>query len=163
MDDTNVCSCWSPDMWSAKKKRISSDQGFVLFQSFFEETHLEVPKEKQNLYVAHEIVQMRPLIVKNDMYHRFLVANQWVTSFFPNLKKKESALCSGFTRDLPYKNISKEYKTNTNYIGSIIEFLCKKIQLFIMKRHRTRERITATQLWFFPRDFEKRLRRKKMI
>jgi len=146
------------EMCGVRRKRKSRRvKDSLCFNLFFEETDLTVPKEKQNLYVAHEIVQMKPFVIKDNSYSRFLMANQWVRRFFPNCKSFD------YAQDLQYTNTSKKYKRNTNYIGDAVEFLCKKIQLFIMSRHRSTERITDTQLWFFPRDFERKLRRRHIV
>jgi hypothetical protein len=47
--------------------------------------------------------------------------------------------------------------------GNFAELVLKTLQLSYINRHRTTEIITDTQLWFFPRDFEKKLRKEKVI
>lgn len=151
---TRIYILGGAELCGVRRKRTSRRvKDSFCFNLFFEETDLSVPKEKHNLYVAHEIVQMKPIVMKKGVYNRFLMANQWVLRFFPNKQFFGSA------QDFQYTNRSNEYKKNTNYIGNAVEFLCKKIQLIIMDRHRTTERISDTQLWFFPRDFEKKLRK----
>lgn len=139
-----LCLLGAAELFGVRRKRLTSRvKDSFCFNLFFDETDLIVPEEKQNLYVAHEIVQMKPIVIKNEAYSRFLKANQWVRDFFPNI------------------NISNHYKKDTNYRSSLLEFLCKKLQLFLMSKHKTNERITKTQLWFFPRDFEKKLKKNK--
>lgn len=116
---------------------------------FFDASDLAVPVQKRNRYVAHEIVQMKPVISKHHIYERFLQANRWVTDFFPNKKIDIT--------------ISNHVQKNTNHIGNFVEWLCKKIQLSFMNRHRTSELISDTQLWFFPKDFEKKMRKKGLL
>ena len=39
---------------------------------------------QKNLYIAHEVYQMKPLAVKEETYDRFLQANKWASRFLPN-------------------------------------------------------------------------------
>lgn len=119
----------------------------ICLNLIFDETDLEVPEFKKNEYVAHEILQMKPLINKDCIYERFLDANRWIFEMFPNAKRRKNY-------ELRMKN------KNTNFLADFIESLLKKLQLFSIKKHQTTEIVTDTQLWFFPDDFEKKIRRK---
>lgn len=121
----------------------------VCLNLFFEDGHLAVPYHKRNRYVAHEILQMKPIVAKDNVYERFLAANRWVGQFCPN---------SGVSRP-DFKNHDRGQK----YRGRLLEWLLKKSQLFLINRHRTIEIIGKHQLWFFPNDFEQKLRRKGII
>ncbi len=59
----------------------------ICLNIFLDENHLQMPKEKQNLFVAHEIVQMKPLWQKDEVYQKFLKKNQWVAKYLPNWKR----------------------------------------------------------------------------
>jgi len=52
--------------------------------------HLTWKSEKRNIYVAHEIAMLQPLINKEDYYFKFLSANKWVKDFLPNFNFDES-------------------------------------------------------------------------
>src|SRR3989339_168432 len=56
----------------------------VCLNLFFDESNLKVPKFKQTLFVGHEVLQMKPIINKDYVYERFLVANGWIFKLFPN-------------------------------------------------------------------------------
>jgi hypothetical protein len=43
-------------------------------------------------------------------------------------------------------------------LGDVVEYILKKFQLFLINRHRTKEIITKSQLWFHPDDFEKKIK-----
>jgi len=47
--------------------------------------------KSQNLYYAHEIVQM-VLMSGNDTYHNLCMANQWVSDYLPNWKEYKTHL-----------------------------------------------------------------------
>ena len=50
---------------------------------WLDETSLLI--RQQNLYTAHEICQIKPLFVRDNMYQQFISSNQWVTRFLPNV------------------------------------------------------------------------------
>lgn len=142
---------------------------------WFDESDLYIPKYKQSLFTAHEIIQLKPVVDKNNTYEKFINTNQWIKIYLPNSKYYQSSP--------EYENLLKNIKLQMNKLSvfSVIYFilfipiltismilypfeLCfKKIQLLIINRHKTKEIITNTQLWFFPNDFEKKLRKKKLI
>ena len=72
------------------KRALGQDKAVdkVCLNLFFDEENLSVPKFKKTLFVAHEILQMKPLINKNKVYERFLAANNWVFKLFPNAKSQ---------------------------------------------------------------------------
>lgn len=129
-----------------RSKASTNYQDQICLNLFFDVTHLSVPDEKQNTYVAHEVLQMAPLFMRAGVYERFLYDNRWIKAFLPNAK-------------LP----SPDSKHNAG--GGIfillfpLEYIAKIFQLIIMSPVRG-ERITQGQLWFFPDDFERTLRRK---
>ncbi len=114
----------------------------VCLNLFFDESNLRVPRFKQTEYVAHEVLQMKPLINKNNTYEKFLHKKKWVYEIFPNATKIK---------------IQKSTRNNVNFLGNILEFCLKKLQLISIKQHQTNEMVTNTQLWFFPEDFEKKV------
>src|SRR3989344_4446012 len=139
----------------------------VCFNLFFDEEYLEIPLHKRNEYVAHEILQMKPIVVKGEIYTRFLQENRWVFDFFPNAR---TILARMRQRKKKHLNISNKYETITHALfspfekwGDFVEFLCKKFERFLIEKHRTTEIITDTQLWFFPHDVEEELKKKNLI
>lgn len=133
----------------------------VCLNLFFDEQDLVAPQFKRTLYVAHEILQMKPIINKNHTYEKFLSANRWIVSFFPNIAK-----ISNFkfliSNEFPISNFNNYQLNNLKFkikdFGEWVEYYLKKLQLMLINRHRTTEIITATQLWFHPDDFEKKLK-----
>lgn len=130
----------------------------ICLNLFFDEKNLCVSKKKQNQYVAHEILQMKPLYVRDDVYPRFLKANSWVFKLFPNVRSSMPFFDS--QRSPTASGIPAHKKGHLRFPGNLCEYFLKKLQLVLINRHRTTELITATQLWFFPDDFEKKLNKK---
>lgn len=126
----------------------------VCLNLFFDKSNLTVPKHKQTEYVAHEVLQMKPLVQRGDIYMRLIDANRWVFDIFPNAKSR-------FTQIVTQKNadsVDKLYHPRVSVsISDWIELLLKKFQLILINRHQTTEIITDTQLWFFPEDFEHKI------
>lgn len=58
----------------------------ICLNIFLDESRLQMPKEKQNLFVAHEMAQMKVLWQRDDLYQKFLKANLWLKKFLPNWK-----------------------------------------------------------------------------
>jgi predicted nucleotidyltransferase len=138
----------------------------VCLNLFFDESDLVVPEFKRNAYVAHEVLQMKPIVNKDCTYEKFLEANDWVFKIFPNSKS-----------NIKYQT-SKLHIKNQNHLNNfgflivilrfafcILNFLAVKIeealksfQLYFINKHKTTEIITATQLWFHPEDFSEKLK-----
>ncbi len=133
----------------------------VCLNLFFDEKDLSVPQFKHSLYVAHEVLQMKPIINKDRTYEKFLEANKWVKKFFPNTLildskvKRQKAKLQFKIKNLVFLKIIFNFSL---LIFNLIELLLKKIQLLLINRRKTKEIIMPTQLWFHPDDFEKKLK-----
>lgn len=53
---------------------------------FLAEDNLEIPSKEQDLFSAHEVVQVKPLWFKDNMYNRFLKENLWSQKYLANWK-----------------------------------------------------------------------------
>jgi hypothetical protein len=133
----------------------------VCLNLFFDEANLKVPKSKETEFVAHEILQMKPIISKGNVYERFLKANLWVQDIFPNSSWMISKI-----KDQRSKTNSKFksliFKLGFDicaFIFDLFEKIVKKIQLSLINRHRTTELISNSQLWFHPVDFGKKIKK----
>jgi predicted nucleotidyltransferase len=143
----------------------------VCLNLFFDESDLAVPDFKRNEYVAHEILQMKPIVNKDGVYERFLAANSWVFEIFPNAKENEKFKINPriwrVKSKFKIKNFLSNFKFLTvilrfafyilNFLAFEVESMFKGFQMFFINKHRTTEIITNTQLWFHPNDFYKRI------
>ncbi len=131
----------------------------VCLNLFFDQSCLTVPDFKKTEYVAHEVLQMKPLINKEDIYQRFLIANQWVSKFFPNAL---NAILKLKVESPQYKLPRQNFKFPTvilNVIAEVAEKVLKLFQMYFINQHKTTELITENQLWFHPEDFGKKVAR----
>ena len=106
-----------------------------------DEERLEFKKSERNLYLAHEIAQLRPLFQRDKIYEKFMPHNNWIKKYLPNI--------------VAYKiNSGKNPFSLFLYLFDILklEFFAKKIQINLMQKKIGREKITDKVLAFHPRD-----------
>ncbi|MFH0773783.1 MAG: hypothetical protein V1922_05745 [bacterium] len=123
----------------------------ICLNLFFDESHLALPKKKNNSYIAHELLQMRSVVDKDNVYERFLEENRWIYTYFPNTKKVYAQV----------RAINQQLKDKIVFV--VIDRIFKSIQLPIIRRNNTAFSITNTQLWLFKNDFEKKLKRAGLV
>ncbi len=185
-DDIDLCiisqknRMWTARFWALmsaqiigrRRTRLSKNvSNTVCLNLFFDGRDLSIPTPKRNLFVAHEVMQMKPIFSRQNTYERFIKENKWVFEFFPNSHHPSSRGVRSLdqTRDKlrDLKRLPRSHRslamTVINYLGDMIELLLKKLQLHIINKHRSTEPITDTQLWFFPNDMEMRLRKDQII
>lgn len=131
-----------------RSRRTRNIRGRVCLNLFFDRQDLSVPDQKMNIYVAHEVAQMKPLYIRGRVYDDFIIANSWIKRFFPNIRRTPALVA--------------DYQYKPGPVSTLCEALSKAFQLYVMAP-RTRELLSDTQLWFFPDDFEVKLRTKKII
>jgi hypothetical protein len=132
----------------------------VCLNLIFDESNLKLPYIKQTEFVGHEVLQMKPIMVRGDIYERFLGANGWVFKLFPNANISVSRL--GRDQIKSTGSPTRSGMTSQFLIFSFLEAILKKLQLNLINKHKTSEIITPTQLWFHPDDFEKKIKKAKL-
>jgi hypothetical protein len=95
-------------------------------------------RSPRNVYTAHEIGQILPLINKDGIYEEFLEKNKWILKYWPNSVKIQS---------------SKVKSKNQTFRPGITETLAFWLQRKHMKSKMTREVITKTRAIFHPNDW----------
>lgn len=102
-----------------------------------------IPPGDRDLFTAHEVLQMAPLWEQKGTYKRFLSANRWTEQYLPNAWKEKNVTI------VPGMSISFGLVI---FFMRLFEWPAKRLQLWYMARHRTREVITDTTLRFHPKD-----------
>lgn len=105
---------------------------------WLDETSLSWPRNDRNIYSAHEICQVRPLVDKNKTYDRFIYNNRWVKEFWPNAVK--------------VINVESGGDPNCSFLG-IFEPLARSLQFWYMRGKITREVVTKSMALFHPQDW----------
>lgn len=111
------------------------------------EKDLAFPKDRQDIYTAHEIVQMTPIFNRNKTYEKFMSKNLWVRKYMPN------ALTGIKIKDLRINN--ERQLLVIRYWLLVTEFVVKQIQLWYIKGHIGKESISEGTLAFHPFDYKK--------
>jgi predicted nucleotidyltransferase len=106
---------------------------------WFDEGDL-VWREPRNIYTAHEIAQITPLINKDKTYEKFMFKNKWILAYWPNAVRI---------------NNFKFKIDNSSRGAGIIEKLVFSLQYLHMKSKITREVITPSRAIFHPKDWSK--------
>lgn len=110
-------------------------------------------KSRQNLYLAHEIIQLLPVLDKYNTYKKFIEENKWIFNYFPN----------GLERIEEYNiTFNKKNTMFGNFYIKILEILrfeklAKFLQWNYMKNDITIEKINENLLAFHPNDYGKKI------
>lgn len=132
----------------------------ICLNMFISDDAMRVPAHEQDLFSAHEVLQMEPVWSRRDTYRRFLQANIWVKEFLPiawNIKQVGRN---------QHPKISHWWTRVARSMLRLLDAPAKFIQLWYMRKRRTTEIISDSVLRFHPRDarvwirkaFEKRLK-----
>jgi hypothetical protein len=105
---------------------------------FVSEDNLSWNSSERDVFVAHEIVMMHPFINRDDMYFRFMKANDWVLTYFGNIN---------FTFPARFK-VSRVRKSR---VLDAAEVLLMRLQVFYMRKKKTLE-VTSRTIIHFNRD-----------
>lgn len=108
---------------------------------WLDEAVLAWPKKDRNVYTAHEIAQIVPLVNKAKAYERFIFANKWAKEYWPNAVKVQ----------IPKSKITHSSK----FLNLFVEPLARKLQLWYMKGKITREVVGSKRAIFHPQDWGK--------
>jgi len=113
---------------------------------------LSVPKNRRNIYTAHEVLQVRPLFDRGRTHAKFILANSWTKHYLANAyssfseQRKESPVIPGSTRNL-YKLLIP-----LNFIAFLIQYL-------YMLPKKTSEAVSLHAAYFHKTDFSSPLKK----
>lgn len=113
-----------------------SRKGKICPNIYIDSSQLAWDKKGQNVYVAHEILLMHPIVNRDDMYFRFIKANEWIFNFLPH---SSMHLPKHFPK---YKN-----KYRSFYID-LLEQYVMSLQKWYMKKRKTQEITTKHVIHF---------------
>lgn len=123
-----------------RKPKDKQQQDKLCLNIWMDENDLSWNKKDRNIYTAHEIAQIVPLINKEETYEKFIGQNKWILNYWPSAIIISS---SQFTIN------------NLNKGPNFVEKIAFKLQYQYMKSKITREIITKTRALFHPQDWGK--------
>lgn len=120
-----------------RKFETKETENEFCFNLWLDEKALKLPKQKQNLKSAVDLILMKPILNKNKIYERFIYENMWAKKYVAvgyGLKNKKGAW-KRKTKDKKEKNfIEKSFL----YFLNLVAFLG---QYFYMKRKIKNEKV----------------------
>jgi hypothetical protein len=125
----------------------------VCVNVWLDEGDLGVKPGKYGLYLAHEVLQAEPVVVKEDVYKRFLRTNEWVRGWLPygwEWRKKKLVQVQ-----VQEKIEEKGSRLRSN--SSLVERLAYGFQRWYMRRKKTREVVSETRAMFHPEDVGRKI------
>jgi len=131
-----------------RKRSNKNVSNKICLNMLIDDSALAFPKNRNDLYTAHEIAQIIPVFNKNKTYEKFLNSNIWINNFLPNAFNIKPTI--SFVSKASFINKA------VNYLLRIlaIEFLARNIQFWHMRKHITKEIISNNFLAFHPFDYK---------
>lgn len=122
-----------------RKPADSNQKDKLCLNIWLDEGDLIWSKKDRNLYTAHEIAQIVPLVNKDNTYEKLIYQNKWILNFWPNAVR-----------------INKKDEINSKNINfSVVERFAYWLQRNHMKSKLTCETVTPTRALFHPQDWGK--------
>ncbi len=120
----------------------------------------KLAQKNRDIYIAHEVLQMKVLWERNGIYGKYLMDNEWVFRFLPNWITDTMSLRGAKRRSNLLNHSSSNKQIATSAFGGLamtMELLAKWIQLKIMEKPRGMERIEDGALYFHPNDIRPKI------
>lgn len=113
----------------------------VCLNMFMSVGALRIATKEQDLFAAHEVLQMKPLWEREGTYTLFLEKNKWVERFLPNAWDEKVK-----------NNEARVTSKKRNSLFFLLEPFARWIQLWYMRKRRTSEVVSHEILRFHPQD-----------
>jgi predicted nucleotidyltransferase len=124
------------------KTRVQGDKNQkdkLCLNIWMDEGDLKWKVNDRNIYTAHEIAQIVPLVNKDNTFEKFVWENKWICQFWP--------------KAIAVKEIQKKSKNRKTITRGIVEKFAYWLQYSYMKGNITREVVTPTRALFHPHDW----------
>ena len=113
---------------------------------WLDESDVAWPKKDQNVYTAHEILHIIPILNRMNTHEKFLYKNKWALRYWPNVLK------------INLKDDRLEYSKHMNL--SFFELIFYNIQRYYLKSKLTNECVSFTRAVFHPRNLGQEIMKK---
>lgn len=117
-----------------------SSRGFCLNMLLASDA-LWLSKEKRDIYIAHEVMQLLPLVTRHQTYEAFIQANAWIETVLPNVYRNK------------VQQMKKLIYQPRKHPAMIFDTMAALLQrLYMGKRQQTYE-LTGTVLAFYKQSY----------
>ena len=118
---------------------------------WLDETRISLPKGKQSLYEAYEVLQTRWVVQKNSIYERFMKENKWVYQYFsensfPKVSQSKNSSQGKLGKEYPFLL----FRQLTSFIGDLFEKGAFFLQVFYREKRHGKQRADAHSAFFHP-------------
>lgn len=142
------------------QRRKKDEKGKKIAGKFCINILLEDDKLKQqhkDIFIAHELLQMKVLWQRGEVYSKYLAENEWAFKFLPNWIQDprhpadlQSYRASSITALLrPGSGVNRSPSPPV----TLLDNLARWLQLKIMREPQGMERITDGAVYFHPQDY----------
>ena len=125
-----------------RKPKDKEQKDKLCLNMWLSDNDLSWHSKRRNIYSAHEIAQIKPLLNRDSTYERFVSKNNWIQKYWPNA-----------VRIVEFGKTRKE--KSVFLMTKLVEKLAFFVQYQYMKKKITREVITSTRALFHPVDWSK--------
>jgi hypothetical protein len=133
-----------------KKSKSSNVKNLICPNLWLDANNLIIGKERRNLFTAHEVLQVFPLVNKNLTFEKFISKNNWVKKYLANAY--HSSL------QVPYSSHGNLIISNIIYfILAPLNLIFFALQYLFMLPHRKGEEIGLGKAFFHDPNFQKKL------
>lgn len=127
-----------------RKPGETDEKDKLCINIWLDEESLAWDRRDRNIYTAHEIAQIVPIVNKNNTYERLVQKNKWIIDFWPNAVK-----------------INENVKSKVKKTGTpLLELILFKLQYLYMRKKISREVIGLHKALFHPRNWGERVAEK---
>lgn len=122
-------------------------------------------QENRDLYTAHEVLQMKVLWQRDNIYSQFLEENEWAFTFLPNWTS--SVRITKSVRRITRHSHAREsnslrsnrdsLRVRTSSLMVWIEIMTRFLQLRYMGAPSGKERVSEHALYFHPHDYREKI------
>lgn len=134
-----------------RKRHDKNPANKICVNLLIDESEMSFRSDRQDLYIAHEIAQIKPLFQRNNMYYKFLEANSWLQKFLPNFEISSSHFSE---KGLPDAVRDDKLIIIFKIIDIFLpETLTRLLQTAYMRNHKKNETVTKHLIGFHPMDY----------
>ena len=112
-----------------------------------------LPRSKQSLYTAYELIQAVPLYDPCDTHSPLLAANPWIKKYLPNaIQRFDPSRRTLLKRNSRLQAEKGPVATGRRVLMGTIEKICYHLQLLYMRPKLTHEYVTIDSAFFHPNN-----------
>jgi hypothetical protein len=126
-----------------RKRGKKQDKDEFCINLWLEEGSLELPAERHNLNNAMDLILMKPVINKNNIYEKFIRENDWA----------EKYVATGYNKIISnFKFSISNKKEKTNIFKKAVNGVAFGLQYFYMRKKIKNETVDLKRAFFHPKS-----------